>query len=147
MEEITITWHGPYKLQNIERYDIVNEIGIYAIYRVFGNNETLLYIGKTERSFLNRINEHTKEWLHLYRGQLYVRFGVLSFEPGKKFSSKKLNDVESLLITYCKPPENTSNYKYYSGRENIKIVNNGRFGMISKIISTDMLEWCWYEVD
>jgi len=142
MEEITITWHGPYKLQNIERYDIVNEIGIYAIYRVFGNNETLLYIGKTERSFLNRINEHTKEWLHLYRGQLYVRFGVLSFEPGKKFSSKKLNDVESLLITYCKPPENTSNYKYYSGRENIKIVNNGRFGMISKIISTDMLEWC-----
>ncbi|MCG1013216.1 GIY-YIG nuclease family protein [Tepidanaerobacter sp. GT38] len=121
---------------------MVNEIGIYAIYRVFGNNETLLYIGKTERSFLNRINEHTKEWLHLYRGQLYVRFGVLSFEPGKKFSSKKLNDVESLLITYCKPPENTSNYKYYSGRENIKIVNNGRFGMISKIISTDMLEWC-----
>ena len=67
MEEITITWHGPYKLQNIEWYDIVNEIGIYAIYRVFGNNETLLYIGKTERSFLNRINEHTKEWLCLYR--------------------------------------------------------------------------------
>ena len=83
MEEITITWHGPYKLQNIDKYHIVNKTGIYAIYRVFGNNETLQYIGKTERSFVSRINEHAKEWLHHYRGQLYVRFGVLSFEPCK----------------------------------------------------------------
>jgi len=31
MEEILITWHGSYKLQNIEKYDIVNKTGIYAI--------------------------------------------------------------------------------------------------------------------
>lgn len=142
MEKITITWHGPYKLQNIAKHEIVKEAGIYAIYRVFGNNETLQYIGKTERPFANRINEHAKEWLHAYRGQLYVRFGVLSFEPGKKFSSKKLNDVESLLITYCKPPENTSNYKYYTGQDDIEIKNIGRAGLIPKTISTDMLEWC-----
>ena len=142
MEEITITWHGPYKLQNIDKYGIANKTGIYAIYRVFGNNETLQYIGKTERPFVYRINEHAKDWLHVYRGQLFIRFGVLSFEPGKKFSSKKLDDVESLLITYCKSPENTSNYKYYRGRENIKITNNGRVGLIPKIISTNMLEWC-----
>lgn len=141
MEEITITWYRLYKIQNIDKYDIAYKTGIYAIYRVFGNNETLRYIGQTERSFVNRINEHAKEWLYRYRGRLYVRFGVLSFEPGKKFSSKKLDDVESLLIKCCRPRENTSNYKNYCGRENIKIVNNGRYGLIPKIISTDMLEW------
>ena len=136
MEEITITWYGPYKLQNIAKYDIANRTGIYAIYRVFGKNETLRYIGKTERPFVKLINEHTREWLCLYRGQLYIRFGVLSFMPGKRFSSKKLADVESLLITYCEPPENTSNCKYYRGRDNIIVVNNGRFGLIPKIDST-----------
>lgn len=144
MEIITITWHGPYKLQNIDKHDIVNKAGIYAIYRVFGNNETLQYIGKTERPFFNRINEHAKAWLHAYRGQLYVRFGVLSFEPWKKFSSKKLDDVESLLIAFCKPPENTSNYKHYAGRDNIEIINMGRAGLIPKTVSTDMLEWQTY---
>jgi len=41
MEEIIITWHGPYKLHNIDKHDVANRTGIYAIYRVFGNNETL----------------------------------------------------------------------------------------------------------
>ena len=46
MEEIIIKWYGPYKINNIIKYDISNEFGIYAIYRKFGDNMTLLYIGK-----------------------------------------------------------------------------------------------------
>ncbi|HHU48555.1 MAG TPA: GIY-YIG nuclease family protein [Clostridiaceae bacterium] len=140
MEEIIIKWYGPYKINNIIKYDISNEFGIYAIYRKFGDNMTLLYIGKTERPFIHRINEHAKQWLHYYRGQLFIRFGVLSFGDRKKFSSNKLADAESLLITYCKPPENISNYRFYMGRDKVKIINIGRFGLIPKILSTEMLE-------
>ncbi len=102
--------------------------------------EDFINIGKTERPFIHRINEHAKQWLHYYRGQLFIRFGVLSFGDRKKFSSNKLADAESLLITYCKPPENISNYRFYMGRDKVKIINIGRFGLIPKILSTEMLE-------
>ncbi|MFB5198043.1 GIY-YIG nuclease family protein [Neobacillus sp. KR4-4] len=53
--------------------------GIYAIYRIYGSKETFIYIGKTTRSFLQRINEHYNDWLFAVRGQIRIRIEILTF--------------------------------------------------------------------
>lgn len=80
MTTVYIKWHGPYLLNNIIHNQIaLNNSGIYAIYRQYIGYETLLYVGKTKRSFLQRLSEHEKQWLSTVRGELKVRFGVHSF--------------------------------------------------------------------
>jgi hypothetical protein len=141
MEAIKINWHGPYDINNIGNYDVSNSIGIYAVYRVWGGKESLLYIGKTERSFLNRITEHHKEWVGNVRGQIRLRFGTLEFEQGKHYSSKKLSDVEALLIILNTPSENTMCRYNYFGREGLTVINAGRRGLIKQRVSTEELVW------
>lgn len=141
MEKITLNWYGPYKIYNIDNHDVSYEKGIYAIYRIWGESEKLLYIGKTERDFRIRIKEHSKNWVNDVRGEIKLRFGVLEFEKGKYYSSKKLSDVEALLILWHIPNENTSSKKSYSGREKMQLINKGRKGMIDSFISTEQLEY------
>lgn len=138
MQNVILKWYGPYDLQRIESKDVVYEHGVYSIYRVYNNNEKLLYIGKTSRNFLTRLKEHV--WLHNVRGQIRVRLGIIQLEDGQRFSSKRLGDVESLLITWHSPPENTTNANYYYGRKKLTIVNIGRRGQIEPKVSTDDLE-------
>lgn len=141
MEIININWYGPYKIDNIKNYDIAQDNGIYAIYRVWNNKEKLIYLGKTERSFIERINEHCKSWLGEKKGQIKIRFGVLSLEAGRKYSSYKLSDVEALLIITNTPHHNIKSIYNYYGREKLVIRNIGRRGAIKEEISTDELEW------
>ncbi|ARE87228.1 GIY-YIG catalytic domain protein [Clostridium formicaceticum] len=79
MERIILNWYGPYSIDNIKNYDVAYLWGIYAIYRRWGNREKLLYIGKTEREFLERINEHYGSWLWGLRGQLAIRLATLQY--------------------------------------------------------------------
>lgn len=141
MEIININWHGPYKINKIKDYDIAQDNGIYAIYRKWNNTEKLIYIGKTERSFIERINEHYKNWLEKIKGQIKIRFGLLSFEDGRKYSSIKLSDVEALLIITNIPHLNIKSIYNYYGREKLIIRNVGRRGAIKGKISTDELDW------
>ena len=136
MDIVSICWHGPYKLSNLGSQSISAQSGVYAIYRKFGNSQKLIYIGMTERSFLSRLKEHTYEWLWALKGELTIRFGILCFEENRRFSKQKLLDTESLLIVWCKPQMNTTNYKYYYGRDKIMIENSGRRGLIPKVINS-----------
>jgi hypothetical protein len=141
MTTVIVRWYGPYSLDSLFQKEIALELGVYAIYRVFGENETLLYIGKTSRSFWQRINEHNNDWLWGVRGQIRIRIGLLEFPNGRRFSTQKLSDVESLLILWHAPKENTTSTIYYRGRFDLEIYNYGRRGLIDKRISADQLEW------
>ncbi len=64
MTIVQIRWFGAYNLVNsfFDKNISLNR-GVYAISRIYRGKETLLYIGKTKRSFLQRIREHNKIWL------------------------------------------------------------------------------------
>jgi len=140
MTIVHIRWFGAYSLDGFYNREIALNKGIYAIYRVYGGKETLIYIGKTKRNFIQRLNEHNKEWLWNVRGQIKMRLGILEFPNGGKYSEKKLADVESLLISWHRPVENTQYAKNYSGRPELEIINMGRRGLIDKKISTEDYE-------
>lgn len=130
MQHITVKWYGPYNFERLHLHDVAVENGIYAISRVWGDTETLLYIGKTERDFKRRIKEHER-WLKDYRGQVKLRLGKLL---DTKNSAELLADVEALLIILNESVVNTRNTDSYSGRPLI-IHNRGRRGLIDKIVS------------
>jgi hypothetical protein len=141
MTTVHIRWYGAYSLDDFYTKELALYSGIYAIYRVYGEKETLLYIGKTSRTFSQRISEHSKAWLGNVKGKIQVRLGLLEFPEGEKYSDQKLADVESLLILWHLPRENTIYASYYCGRENLEILNLGRKGLLDKRISTSNLEW------
>ncbi|MEH7223720.1 GIY-YIG nuclease family protein [Bacillus sp. JJ1566] len=141
MTTVHIRWHGAYSLDDFYNNELALYSGIYAIYRVYGEKETLLYIGKTSRPFSQRLSEHHKVWLGNVKGKIQVRLGLLEFPDGEKYSSKKLADVESLLILWHLPQENTTSASYYWGRENLEVINFGKRGLLDKRISTSNLEW------
>lgn len=136
MEKITINWSGPYRFGNIGEYGVEYSNGIYAITRVWGDSEKLLYLGETVRGFTARLNKHQKEWLDGVRRQIKVRFGVLEFEQGRKYSKSKRSNVEELLINWHKPLYNTKSTNNYYGRDNLIVINKGRRGLLKKKIST-----------
>lgn len=141
MKTVNVRWYGPYSFDSLIHRDISINRGIYAIYRIYGENETLLYIGKTSRSFLTRISEHNKHWLWNVKGRIQIRLGLLEFPNGGHFTSQKLSDVESLLILWHTPKENTTSTVYYRGRSNLEVYNFGRRGLLDKKVSSDYLEW------
>lgn len=137
MRLVTVRWSGPYNLERISLYDTALDKGVYSISRVWGDTETLLYIGRTKRQFQQRLREHDY-WLKNYRGQIKIRLGVLDSDPGMDFSEELLAEVEALLVVWNETVENTSNTRSYSGGE-LTIKNIGRRGLIDRNISTDML--------
>ncbi len=76
-----------------------------------------------------------------YSGQIRIRIGLLEYPEGGRYSDKKLADVESLLILWHTPIENTTSSIYYRGRINLEIINIGRRGLIDKKVSALDLEW------
>ena len=101
-KEITIKWSYPKEFDIALASERMNDIGIYYISRVFGDKETLLYIGKTTASFGSRLKDHKAKWLDDYRGTKYVRLGEI-VEP-KDMSvydtAGYINDAEKTIIFY-----------------------------------------------
>ncbi len=138
---VHIRWSKLCKLSEICNHEHAYSKGIYAIYRVYSGKETLLYIGKTKRSFQKRISEHHKDWLYGSRG-IQVRLGVLEFPDGGRYSEGKLSEVESLLIHLVGPPENTSSINFYRGRDILEVVNLGNRGVLKRRLSSKRLKYC-----
>ena len=139
METVTVHWHGPYRLDTMHQYTVSDSFGVYTISSIYRGKERLVYIGKTERPFSTRIKEH-QAWIQLVHGEIRVRLGLLSMEDGRRYSSRKLSDVEALLITYYSPEENTVNSTWYYGRPELAIINTGRKGLLESRVSTEQLE-------
>jgi hypothetical protein len=141
MTTVHIRWFGAYALESLNTKELALKSGIYAIYRVYGEKETLLYIGKTSRSFLHRLSEHNKDWLWNVKGRIIIRVGLVEYPNGGKYSVKKLADVESLLIHWQTPTENTTCTVFYRGRFDLEVINLGRKGLIDKKVTALDLEW------
>ncbi|MED2737701.1 GIY-YIG nuclease family protein [Bacillus toyonensis] len=141
MTTVNIRWSKPSSLEDLHTNPLALQKGIYAIYRLYGGKETLIYIGKTTRSFNERLNEHYNDWLHTVRGQVFIRMGILEYPDRGRYSSQKLSDVESLLIVWHAPQQNTMSSVYYRGREELIIKNKGNRGLVAKTVSADKLVW------
>lgn len=106
-KEITIKWSYPKEFDSVLGSQAVEGVGIYYISRIFGDKETLLYIGKSTASFRSRLKNHKEEWLDSYKGTKYVRLGTI-VEP-KNLSAYDMagyiNDAEKTIIFYMKEIE------------------------------------------
>ncbi|MBU5428413.1 hypothetical protein KQI41_18650 [Tissierella pigra] len=134
VKTIKIHWSYPIIYQNIFYSDGIYGKGIYYISRKFGNNETLLYIGKTSSSFYNRLSCH-KYWIDQYRGKVFIRLGEI-ISP-KCCNDGIITDVESTLIYEMKPIENTDKINGYYYSNLCKIINTGYKGILPTIITME----------
>ncbi len=101
-KSVTIKWSYPIRLDKIMQKECMNDIGLYYISRVFGNRESILYIGKTTYSFGSRLESHCKDWIDSYRGEKYVRLGRI-VEPSNLSPDRLkqlINDSEKTIIFY-----------------------------------------------
>jgi hypothetical protein len=138
MERVKILWTGPYSIDScIEKLKNYDDFGIYMITRNFGDNLSLLYIGRVYwRTFSERISEHEQTWLGGLRGTVKVRTGRLMLSKGKKHSLPRMDDVEKLLILAHKPSHNKQAIKTCDVRD-LTVKNVGRRGPLDSKISTD----------
>lgn len=95
-------------------------------------NETIIYIGKTESRFRDRLKNHKKSWLSNYRGEKIVRFGTII----KPITVTKdiINDAESAIIFEIEPKHNTDKKREYNFTELYKIENKNYKGKLPKYI-------------
>lgn len=140
IETVHIKWYGLYSINDLYNREEASKKGIFTISRVDAKNETLLYIGKTKRSFIQKIRELNKEWL-FDESKLKITLGVIEFPSGESYSEKKVKEIKSLLILRHTPLENETSLLYHSGKFNLKIINKGRRGLIVKKLSTKELIW------
>lgn len=130
---IIIKWSYPREFENAKETELSYEgYGVYCISRKFGGNETILYIGKTDRQFRDRLKNHKKAWMSKYRGEKIVRFGTIT-KPST-VTSEIINDAESALIFDIEPKHNRSKKKSYQYIEEYIILNKGYRGLLPKVI-------------
>lgn len=140
IETVHIKWYGMYSINDFYNREEASKKGIFAISRVFAKNVTLLYIGQTKRSFIQKIRELNKEWA-FDESELKITLGIIEFPSGELYSEKKVKEIKSLLILRHTPLENETSLLYYRGKFNLKIINKGRRGLIVKKLSTGDLMW------
>lgn len=76
---IRILWLDPIDVDAAIESEATLNPGLYYITRIWGENETSLYIGKASRTIRERLIDHKKHWLPLYRGKLMVRIGQIIY--------------------------------------------------------------------
>ncbi len=136
IKTVTLRWLGPYNLEQLHVCNREKKRGIYAISRIWGGKETLLYIGRTKRDIKQRLKEHL-DWINEYRGQIQIRFGSLY---NQKYSPELLAEVESLLIILHNTVENTVNTRTCFIKP-LRIL--GKRGKLKKVLDSEkMLEDC-----
>jgi hypothetical protein len=138
---IHIKWEGPYN--NNLKDSIVIDIGIYQIYGLYPshNRNSLLYIGKTDIDFLQRLEQHKWiqgiDWekqisdsnnIEIYLGKIEKKYTIY------------LNKIESLLIFAHKPIFNIKEKNSIPEYDDpIRILNWENFKYLMPEVST--LRW------
>ena len=125
---IRILWSEPAPLDLAMSMIGSQQPGLYYITRLWGSHETSLYIGKASRTIRERLEDHKKHWLHLYRGQILVRLGHIVYPT--VFDAELLDHAESALIFEHGNilTDNTSKRNSYSYSELYRIENTGNIG-------------------
>lgn len=135
METLRFRWYGPLSITDARNFRDFEDYGLYAITRVWGNSEKLLYVGMTyAQDFGKRLAQHDW-WLSSVKGAR-VRVGYLELEKGQRTSYQRIKDAENLLIWCLEPPENTQNIRIYSGRE-LELINVGKRGSLPRKLDSN----------
>lgn len=124
--------------------------GVYAFTRVFGEKETLLYIGETKRSFRERMEEHIedhkkgKEEFLFCRGRIYLRCGIIENLNGYTDLELKriLRNVETHLIWEYNPKYNRKQLQTSQIWKRLRIWSTGSSWKFKRypILNTDRME-------
>lgn len=93
---IRIVWSEPLLIEDAITSSLSLESGLYYITRLFRMKETSLYIGKSTNSIRSRIRAHDRQWVHDYRGKIYVRIGQIIYP--RNADAELLDHAESALI-------------------------------------------------
>ncbi|MGE4418777.1 MAG: hypothetical protein AB7D38_02950 [Sulfurimonas sp.] len=138
MKNIKIEWTYPVDYYNALEHDLSSKTGLYQISRLFGKNETLLYLGivkSSNRTFQKRLTEH-EYWIKEYRGTIKVRFGTIQRKRGLQINPQLIEDVESVLIYELNPIENIQKTCGYFINKDLQVENIGYRGFLPKVVSS-----------
>ncbi|MBR2847556.1 MAG: hypothetical protein IKB89_05750 [Clostridia bacterium] len=124
---IRINWNDALPLEDAMASDLSDTQGLYYISRVFGNNETSLYLGiaTKQNTIRNRLKSHKEHWLNLYRGKIYVRLGHVIYP--KNPDASIIDHAESAILYEQSSVffENRNKTKSYSYIDLYRIENEG----------------------
>ena len=131
---IRILWLDPIDVDAAIESEASLNPGLYYITRIWGENETSLYIGKASRTIRERLIDHKKHWLSLYRGKLMVRIGQIIYPHSP--DATLIDHAESALIFEHSEilTDNTDKRNTYSYSELYQIQNTGNIGMLKEKI-------------
>jgi hypothetical protein len=138
VKNIKIEWTYPVNYYSALQHNSSSGTGLYQISRLFGKNETLIYLGivkSPNRTFKKRLTEH-KYWIQEYRGMIKIRFGIIQGKQGLQINPQLIEDAESILIYELKPIENTQKISSYSINKDLQIKNIGYRGFLPMTVSS-----------
>lgn len=93
---IRIEWSEPLLIEDAITSSLSRQAGLYYITRLFGVKETSLYIGKATNTIRQRLQSHNKDWVHYYRGKIFVRLGKIIYP--RVVNAELIDHAESALI-------------------------------------------------
>jgi hypothetical protein len=125
--DIKIKWSKPYPFKKVFEYEVVDERGLYCISRIFGANESIIYIGMATNTFRERLVSHKNNWIDSYSGCKLVRLGRII---GRRFENQIVRDAENALIFELKPQQNTMSINSYTYEQEYIIHNVGYRGLL-----------------
>ena len=131
---IRILWLDPIEVDSAIDSEASLNPGLYYITRIWGENETSLYIGKASRTIRERLIDHKKHWLPLYLGKLMVRIGQIIYPHSP--DATLIDHAESALIFEHSEilTDNTDKRNTYSYSDLYQIQNTGNIGMLKEKI-------------
>ena len=131
---IRILWLDPIEVDSAIESEASLNPGLYYITRIWGENETSLYIGKASRTIRERLIDHKKHWLPLYLGKLMVRIGQIIYPHSP--DATLIDHAESALIFEHSDilTDNTDKRNTYSYSDLYQIQNTGNIGMLKEKI-------------
>ena len=131
---IRILWLDPIDVEAAIESEASLNPGLYYITRIWGENETSLYIGKASRTIRERLIDHKKHWLPLYLGKLMVRIGQIIYPHSP--DATLIDHAESALIFEHSEilTDNTDKRNTYSYSDLYQIQNTGNIGMLKEKI-------------
>jgi len=151
IKTIQIAWYGYYTYDSEKGFksnnsrnkpEYADKKGLYQIYgnhSIYGN-DSLLYIGKTDKSISSRISKHKDSWLYLLQGEYKVCFGqILKTHDNNDSQEKQIDHAEGILIDFYKPSQNVMR-KNGTNITNRLLINYGDYGRIERFVGTTYYE-------
>ncbi|MDV0442359.1 hypothetical protein [Methanorbis furvi] len=133
LRQITVTWKKPRPIRDVIDDPNAIHIGLYCITSKKGENERLIYIGKSSggSGIRGRLKRHYEEWIDDRGGTKYVRMGIV--ETISKCDMNEIIDMaESMLIYDSRPSKNEKKKNTYSYVNDCILENRSYHGKLFK---------------